>query len=511
MILLLALLAGAPRAATAADSGQDFVFLAEARPVLVRLHVRLPELADWYRRNGLAPFQFQLDPPPANPLGGLAYLGGPRPDPPVTAVSKAIFTLLDTSKDGKLTRDRLSAASSILLRLDENEDEILTATELVPDAQTPNPLAGLGAMMNRPGSTAPATSSKTLVPVAAPGEVPADLVRRMNERYGAQSDRAEGKQFTRKALGLDEATFARLDVDEDGALDNEELARFAKRPPDLEVVLHLSSKEAARIEVATGEKGSPLAGKVRTKDGLATLDLGQTRIDLRGTEQERTDGFAYIVQQQYLVQLKQADADGNGHVDEKEAANNRVLRGLFKTIDRDADGKLTEKELNAYLEQASELRERMLDGCVSLVLSDESRGLFDLLDSDRDGKLGLRELRLAPTLLEQLDRDGKGHLTRDDIPRSYRLALRRGPVDRAGIGAAAAVFAQYVGPTTSEVRQTAGPTWFRKMDSNRDGDVSRKEFLFGEEQFRKLDADGDGLISAAEAEKTDAGREEKNR
>jgi hypothetical protein len=27
-----------------------------------------------------------------------------------------------------------------------------------------------------------------------------------------------------------------------------------------------------------------------------------------------------------------------------------------------------------------------------------------------------------------------------------------------------------------------GPEWFRKMDRNRDGDVSRKEWLFSEEE-----------------------------
>jgi hypothetical protein len=36
------------------------------------------------------------------------------------------------------------------------------------------------------------------------------------------------------------------------------------------------------------------------------------------------------------------------------------------------------------------------------------------------------------------------------------------------------------------------------MDQNRDGDLSRNEFLGSGEQFRKFDADGDGLLSVPE-------------
>ena len=51
--------------------------------------------------------------------------------------------------------------------------------------------------------------------------------------------------------------------------------------------------------------------------------------------------------------------------------------------------------------------------------------------------------------------------------------------------------------------RSRGPLWFRKMDRNGDGDVSRKEWLGTEEDFRKIDTDGDGLISAAEATEFD--------
>ena len=55
-------------------------------------------------------------------------------------------------------------------------------------------------------------------------------------------------------------------------------------------------------------------------------------------------------------------------------------------------------------------------------------------------------------------------------------------------------------------RPAAGPSWFRKMDRNRDGDVSPREFLGTREQFDRLDRDHDGLLSPDEAKEASAGR-----
>src|SRR5205085_8600365 len=141
---------------------------------------------------------------------------------------------------------------------------------------------------------------------------------------------------------------------------------FVKRTPDLELVLRLGKKAAAEpgLEVVTGSGRSPLAGQVRLKEDLALLDLVRTRAELRGNDQERPDRLGGIVRQQYLAQFKQADTNGDGFLDAREADNSRAFRGLFKVLDRDRNGKVSEKEWIAYLDHVQEMQKRAVAACV---------------------------------------------------------------------------------------------------------------------------------------------------
>ncbi|MBN9118118.1 MAG: EF-hand domain-containing protein [Planctomycetes bacterium] len=116
----------------------------------------------------------------------------------------------------------------------------------------------------------------------------------------------------------------------------------------------------------------------------------------------------------------------------------------------------------------------------------DGAGLFELIDTNHDGALSVRELRGAWDRLKEAGCVTAGAFDAKKLPRVLLVAASRGY------------------PQTLALDARRGPAWFRAMDRNGDGDVSRREFTGPADVFDKLDLDKDGLISAAEAEKAAA-------
>jgi Ca2+-binding EF-hand superfamily protein len=461
------------------------------------------ELAAYYERAGATAFQFRF--------GGAGGVTTPRfvdfsgrlrgGRPPAEALNERLFALLDANKDGKLSRAELAAGPKLLAKLDADDDEMLSPDELLPgrgltaDEELVLALERLQAVKQRP-------SSGPFYVVGTNRPDPA-LARQLLTRYGKG-----GKKLTRAALGLDKEAFDRLDADGDGGLDAEELARFVAGAPEVELTVRVGRRGPGEpaVELTRRDGKAPPKGLVRTaKDGTPVLELGNTRVELGLGTNSRGGYFVVNTRQRYVAQFKLADRDGNGYLDEKEAQQNLFFRGLFKAMDRDGDGKLFLKEVVAYFDALESLRSGAAASVVSLHVADQGKGLFDLLDTDGDGRLSVRELRQLPKLADRLDRDGDGCISRSEIPRSYRANFKQGPAtdNRDGRRLATVININGVMRMAPLPERTAGPLWFRKMDKNRDGDVSRREFLGTDAEFKAIDTDGDGLISPAEAERYD--------
>ena len=134
---------------------------------------------------------------------------------------------------------------------------------------------------------------------------------------------------------------------------------------------------------------------------------------------------------------------------------------------------------------------------VTLELREGAKGIFGALDVDNDQRLSVREMRRAPLLIRELDRNKDQSLSIGEVRQQYRAHFSRG----LGNPSSPAVYSDS-GEAAAATSQN-GPKWFQRMDRNRDGDVSPKEFLGKQAQFRKLDKDNNRLISVEEAQRAE--------
>lgn len=445
--------------------------------------VVLAEFKDYYRRGGISPLQF------ANNNNRTA----------TDRVTNTLFKYLDTNNDGKLSAEEMARAPEALRRMDLDEDEMLTAAELTPGGDNNN---GVVFAVNFTGGGASGPSIDMGFLEVKPGAADA-AARQVLAHY----DKNKNAKLSRDEIGLDEALFNQLDVNHDGQLDNKEFAAFFRRDADLELLGRLGAADQKQRQIATflknvgiggqavraeifnpDKRAMPLAGKVKRQSPVALgLTLGDAGIDLSVSDQQfaqfnNLKGF-------YTQQFKQADTDKKGVIDMKKARTAQFLDQIFPLADRDGDGKLTEKELNAYLD----MQVQGSGSQTQLTITDEGRSLFDVLDGNGDGRLSIRELRSAWERMKPLAKSTAG-LTREDVSR--RLEMSIGP----GQGRRFRAAPVRIGMTRpAKGGNKSAPLWFTKMDRNNDGDISPREFIGRTEDFRKLDADGDGLISIEEA------------
>jgi Ca2+-binding EF-hand superfamily protein len=315
------------------------------------------------------------------------------------------------------------------------------------------------------------------------------LVRKY-DRPGAGGAVRDGR-LTPAELGCAEETVRRFDANGDGGLDEDELRALLGQPvPDVElnVVIERTGRDAARI-TPTGTPRYPVAVPPQPKGATPATALV---VDLGGTTLEFVIDDVLPSGNQVLIrQFDMADGDKNGYLDKSESTQGAavLLQRVFALADRDGDGKLFRKELEAYIErQADAVGSRML-----LSIADRGQPLFDMLDSDVDRKLSVRELRQTRGILAGLDHDGDGRIGQKEMPRRYRLGIGRGQ------SAAPRVVTFPAYDPSEPPRFRGGPEWFARMDRNGDGDVSRREFLGSRAEFRRFDRDGDGLIDPREA------------
>jgi len=547
-LMILALAAAPPQepapAAAENDAARHLIFLAENRPIFLRLRVTSqgqPFEASWVDsvrtlhasldRNGdgtlttkeadpkiltalvrlatgaaVLPNLGELD---VNPKDGTVsidelaealrpILGPFRLQVGRQAIGRtdALFDQLDRDKDGELTRPELAAIAGSLRPLDLDDNEMISDFELEPYSSP----AFAALMEDSSERRARLTALPPVVELVA-GESSLRSARLLLKKYDKGKDDLPGRpdnKLSPAEFAIDPDAFASADTNGDDALDTDELRKLLARAPidlTLDVTLAPEASGQATVRVEAGgalPKGTQVR---RLADHDIELAIGQVRLDIHV---EHGNAAAQEAERVLKQRFKAADANKDGYLEGKELATlsapRSPLAGLTEVIDRDGDGKIYLKELLEFAaRQAEAARCRLV-----VTTADQGRAIFGILDLDRDRRLGAREVMRTVDRVMSWDGDGNGRVSPDEIPYHFQVLIARSGLPGLtgeGVAAPAPRSMAAIAPTGP----AAGPEWFQKMDRNRDGDVSRREFLGPRDQFDRLDRDNDGLIDPDEA------------
>ncbi len=286
----------------------------------------------------------------------------------------------------------------------------------------------------------------------------------------ARYDKDKNGKLSPAEIGLPKDVFDRYDADKDGEWSAVELLRWMIFEPDVETTVRLgrvSDKDAPLDLISSRMPGAH-------KGALNTVTVGMNDAQISLIHAGGAGGYGYgslteNIFQAYRQQFQAIDTGDKGYITREQAGGgqNATLYGLFPIADRDGDGRLTEEELKAWLALATEAV-----GCAPTIsVADNGRSLFNMIDVNNDGRLTVRELRGAWSRLAPYDHAGQGAISREQIPHQFQLNIAE-----AGFDANAAPQAQVqqvmMAPPMSPGRIERGPLWFRRMDTNGDGDVS---------------------------------------
>jgi len=378
--------------------------------------------------------------------------------------------------------------------LDLNDDETISRVEI----------AEVAAAKNSAGTepSAPLNDvAKRLLPIDRWGSR-TELVRKLLECYGRtlrdwKTGRVVRDETLRAAdLGISSDALANFDKNSDSRLDEKEIADWLADPTpqfELDVALPKKSLQRPTVAVRPGSKAANADGISISPavDGLVVLRIGQIPIELRAAE---TPPRPVSLAAYHKSLFKRADRDNNDYLDVDELASTGLGLGPdeFKAIDRDHNKMIFEDEWLAFME----LHDILAAHRITLTVAAPATDPVSLFDSNGDGRLSRGELTRALATIRSWDANHDGQISPNEIPQrfegTFHLGTLRNAVNRR---------------TMREMRPRAAPpstapAWFQKMDRNRDGEVSLREFLGPLSVFRRLDANHDGYLDADEARST---------
>jgi Ca2+-binding EF-hand superfamily protein len=393
--------------------------------------------------------------------------------------------LLDKNHDGAITAEEMDAAPGMLLNRDADDDEVVGLAEIknsIDDMAAPAMMMSTRRRTNEPDTAIWLTNPSI------------DLAKRWGVvQFLLQELYSYGEAISESDWPLTADLYRQLDANSDGSLQRTELNKLLDVPAHLfvEVQFDGKSEKERGPRIKLRQLSSELAvWKPSVKELPTRLSLQLPDVELEFFVNE--DASLSNVEQAAKAQFMALDRDKNGYLEKTEVPEQTPgMDATFESFDADSDGKVYEPEIVAYLDQ----RNAVVRAQVRARVADQEDALFTALDTDGDGRLNTREIRKSPERLREIDRNSDGRLQSHEIPGSMVVGFVRGNAQQdAQLFSAPASVAATVDASV--------PRWYRGMDANSDGEISRREFFGDQVQFDRIDTDHDGFILPQEAQKS---------
>ncbi len=419
---------------------------------------------------------------------------------------RSIARLVDADSDGVLAAGEFRGLVERLAAYDTDLDETLSFAELTTAAaeRERDAIGGLGRTSAGERRDPPRVERGALRTPSMGWALPEDARLAAYSPEDVEQVRARARMLVARyrkqpsadrivlQAAPDAAFWKGFDGDGDGAVSVSELESALKSPPAAVVVtVHLPHPLLGRPVLELRNRNAP--DRPRRGGTSATLTLGSLRVHLavRMFAVPPEDAVRF-----YRLQFRVRDVDRNGYLGAAEFASLGLANVPFAAADADGNGQVTREELTqvvawvAYRESC-----RLL-----LTIGHDAPSVLQAVDADGDRRWSRRELLEAGEALQRLDVDGDGRVEMTDLAGEATIRVELG---RPGLFAELAGRRQErpeaVRPVVRE--RVRGPLWFQRMDRNRDGDVSRNEFVGPLGLFEAWDADGDGILTVSEAER----------
>lgn len=371
---------------------------------------------------------------------------------------------LDADNDRAVSEKEMQNGLQHLIRLDLDDDETISAAELAPLFDPTTQQIGVAEE-----NTQEAYPFLLVPPDAEFTEIAKSVISHY-DRPVAGLEKGDGQLSETEIPGVF-ARLKRFDRDRDSRLSVDELTYVLSRD---------SSSET--VSVTMPSRGRPSID-LPELDGRPI----EFRVFKRGSDTRDTVSF-------YKLNFFRADADKNRYLNEQEFGGAAIPNATFEMCDLDGDGMVVLNELSAFLDQRTTLSQARVIMRVETIRT----SLFELLDTNLDRRLSRREFLSGTEKVSPHDLDRDQLLEQSEMETSHRVVIELARTDLFRQMTRPQMAANGNSPRLQQVE--TGPVWFQRMDVNRDGDVSRREFVGPRDHFDRLDTNKDDFIDAEEAD-----------